>query len=76
MRCDPDRTYPSSEKIRVILVNQTLSFTVFFLLLALSDVIQRGFTLYGHVRQRERKEQPIRRVDLKKEEQTPLGNRK
>lgn len=30
MRCDPDRTYLSSEKIRVILVNQTLSFTVFF----------------------------------------------
>lgn len=77
MRCDPDRTYPSSEKIRVILVNKTFSFTqFFFLLLALSDVIQRGFTLYGHVRQRERKEQPIRRVALKKEEQTPLGNRK
>lgn len=76
MRCDPDRTCPSSEKIRVVLVNQTFSFTVFFLLLALSDVIQRGFTLYGHVRQRERKEQPIRRVALKKEEQTPLGNRK
>lgn len=41
MRPEPDRTYLSSENVTVILVDQMLSFTVFFffLLLALSDVI-------------------------------------